>query len=91
MNKKDREALAFANRQYAAHKKALVARVVANTKITEDAANQMGVDVLESIANGIAPVSGNYGGVALPATDDTKAVANSMVGGGVVALLKKKA
>lgn len=91
MNKKDRDALAFANRQYDAHKKALVARVVANTKITEAAANKMDVETLESIANGIAPVAGNYSGVALPVTDDTKSVANSMASGGVVAMLKKKA
>lgn len=64
----DEAALAFARNQFAAHKKALIDRIVANSTMKAEALDKMDVPTLETIANGL-PQSFDYSGRVMPFTN----------------------
>ena len=59
LSDEDKAALAFARNQYDEHRKSLVAKIQANSSMTEDQLTAMDVPTLETIANGLKP-SANY-------------------------------
>ena len=88
----DKAALADARQARAQRKVDLVARVVANSSITKEAADKMDFATLETVANGLLPVA-NYGARAVPAAGadkDDPAVKAMTENSGVVALIRNK-
>lgn len=94
LNGEDREALAFARQSFSAHKDGLIARIVANTNMTEKQLKTFSVNQLEDLASGLreTPVPSYAGRVAANA-GDTDATAEGMHRGasGVLAVFQKKA
>lgn len=87
----DKAALAFAHKVTADHRASLVTKVVANTKLTDEALKAFSTEQLELLANSIAdpaPVV-NYGGRALP-VDQQSSGDEDMGVVSVFANLKKK-
>lgn len=59
LSDEDKAALTFARNQYDEHRKGLVAKIQANSSMTEDQLLAMDVPTLETIANGLKPAA-NY-------------------------------
>jgi hypothetical protein len=90
----DKAALADAKKAREDRKADLVARVVANSTITKEAAEKMDFATLETVANGLLPVP-SYGGRAAPIgnadKDDPAVKAMTEHSGGVVAMIQARA
>jgi hypothetical protein len=77
-SKEDREALVLARRHRDEHKATLIEKITGNTGMTKEQLASFGIDQLEAVANGIRPVA-NYGGRALPQSDDATDSAKAMI------------
>lgn len=79
LSDEDKQALSFARNQYTEHRKTLVAKISANSTMTEEQLKAMDVPTLETIANGLKPAA-NYsarGGREPLAVNDSEAESES--------------
>jgi hypothetical protein len=94
LSDEDKAALADAKKSREDRKADLVARVVANSTITKEAAEKMDFATLETVANGLLPMP-SYGGRAAPIAntdkDDPATKAMTEYSGGVVAVIQARA
>jgi hypothetical protein len=77
-SKEDQEALRFARKARDDHRATLIERITGNSAMTKEALGSFDLAQLEAIANGIRPVA-NYGGRALPQSDDATDSAKAMI------------
>jgi hypothetical protein len=94
LSNEDKAALADARKSREDRKADLVARVVANSTITKEAAEKMDFATLETVANGLLPMP-SYGGRAAPIAntdkDDPAVKAMTEHSSGVVAVIQARA
>lgn len=93
LSDQDKEALDLARRLRDEHKARLVKHVVANSKISEEAANKMPLDTLEVVANGLAVPKPDYSGIAAPVvinSDQGDSAAKDMVPVGVYDVIRNR-
>ena len=92
LSAEDKSAIAFAHKVAAEHRAGLVAKVVANSKFTDETLKGFSVEQLETMAANLTPAAPvvNYGGRALP-VDNQASGDEDMAPPSVFANLKKKA
>ncbi len=90
MTKEERSALDHALKVQKDHKASVIAKIVANSRMTKDVLEAMELPQLEAIADGLVVHSANFSGRAVPTPDPKDTVAAEMRAPSVVEAIRNK-